>query len=258
MLTREFIFSDKGQNNLAEGYARPIRVDHITLSDSAKKKLLPSSEYTKARPVDALTWMDGAKKVPALWAGPRPGGNVAGSRGRRSTWLAVLWTLPFLVEVVLFDLLPMVSVVAGSVLDDDGWSLGKFTTVLSSRFYRAAFETSIGLSLLTSAIGPGHRLSPQPCALPPLHRGAAALPHPVQRRIEFRRPAAGARLHHFGRRKWRGDAAAAPFRAWWRSSTSIHFRGWPWCIATSRSPSPCLYCSRASACSRPIWQRRRR
>lgn len=67
MLTREFIFSDKGQNNLAEGYARPIRVDHITLSDSAKTKLLPSSAYAKARPVEALTWMDGAKKVPALW-----------------------------------------------------------------------------------------------------------------------------------------------------------------------------------------------
>ena len=67
MLTREFIFSDKGQNNLAEGYARPIRVDHITLSDTAKKQLLPSSEYTKARPVDAQSWMDGAKKVPALW-----------------------------------------------------------------------------------------------------------------------------------------------------------------------------------------------
>ena len=67
MLTREFVFSDKGQNNLAEGYARPIRVDHITLSDAAKAKLLPSSEYAKARPVDALTWMDSAKKVPALW-----------------------------------------------------------------------------------------------------------------------------------------------------------------------------------------------
>ena len=67
MLAREFIFSDEGQNNLADGYARPIRVDHITLSPGAKAKLLPSSEYTKARPVDAQAWMDGAKKVPALW-----------------------------------------------------------------------------------------------------------------------------------------------------------------------------------------------
>ena len=66
-LAREFIFSDAGQNNLAEGYARPIRVDHITLSDSAKKKLLPSSQYAKARPVDPQAWTEGARKVPALW-----------------------------------------------------------------------------------------------------------------------------------------------------------------------------------------------
>ena len=66
-LTREFIFSDAGQNNLADGYARPIRVDHITLSDGAKNKLLPSEQYAKARPVDPQAWMDGAKKVPALW-----------------------------------------------------------------------------------------------------------------------------------------------------------------------------------------------
>jgi putative spermidine/putrescine transport system permease protein len=47
----------------------------------------------------------------------------------------------------------MASVVAGSVYGDNGWSLGNFATILSSRFYRGAFETSIGLSLLTSAIG---------------------------------------------------------------------------------------------------------
>ncbi len=29
-LAREFILSDKGQINLAKGYARPIRIDHIT------------------------------------------------------------------------------------------------------------------------------------------------------------------------------------------------------------------------------------
>jgi putative spermidine/putrescine transport system substrate-binding protein len=66
-LAREFIFSDKGQNNLAEGYARPIRVDHITLSDAAKAKLIPTSQYAKARPVDPQAWMEGARKVPALW-----------------------------------------------------------------------------------------------------------------------------------------------------------------------------------------------
>lgn len=67
MLTREYIFSDEGQANLADGYARPIRVDHIKLSDAARAKLLPTAQYAKARPIDPKQWSDGAKKVPALW-----------------------------------------------------------------------------------------------------------------------------------------------------------------------------------------------
>jgi len=67
MLVREYIFSDEGQLNLADGYARPIRVDHLTLSDAAKAKLLPAAQYAKARPIDPQLWSDGARKVPALW-----------------------------------------------------------------------------------------------------------------------------------------------------------------------------------------------
>lgn len=67
MLTREYIFSDEGQANLADGYARPIRVDHIKLSDTARAKLLPAAQYAKARPVDPKTWSEGARRVPALW-----------------------------------------------------------------------------------------------------------------------------------------------------------------------------------------------
>jgi len=67
MLTREYIFSDEGQANLADGYARPIRVDHLTLSDAAKAKLLPASQYAKARPINPQAWSEGARRVPALW-----------------------------------------------------------------------------------------------------------------------------------------------------------------------------------------------
>ena len=67
MLVREFIFSDAGQANLADGYARPIRVDHITLSDGARAKLLPAAQYAKARPIDPQAWSAGARRVPALW-----------------------------------------------------------------------------------------------------------------------------------------------------------------------------------------------
>lgn len=60
-------FSDEGQANFADGYARPIRVDHLTLSDATKAKLLPAAQYARARPINPQLWADGARRVPALW-----------------------------------------------------------------------------------------------------------------------------------------------------------------------------------------------
>lgn len=67
-LTREYILSDQGQINLANGYARPIRVDHIELPVDAQSKLLPAEQYAKARPVDPTLWtQDAAAKLLRLW-----------------------------------------------------------------------------------------------------------------------------------------------------------------------------------------------
>ena len=67
-LAREYTFSDAGQINLARGYARPIRADHITLPDDVKAKLLPSSEYKNAHPIaDTAAWDKSAKTLPRLW-----------------------------------------------------------------------------------------------------------------------------------------------------------------------------------------------
>jgi putative spermidine/putrescine transport system substrate-binding protein len=66
-LTREFSLSDEGQEIFALGYARPIRIDHITLSDAAKAKVLPSEQYAKARPINAAVWTDAAKTLTKMW-----------------------------------------------------------------------------------------------------------------------------------------------------------------------------------------------
>ncbi len=67
-LTREYILSDAGQINLARGYARPIRFDHIELPADAKEKLLPSDQYKAARPIDPTLWTsDAAKEISQLW-----------------------------------------------------------------------------------------------------------------------------------------------------------------------------------------------
>ncbi|MDT7953392.1 MAG: hypothetical protein RQ966_17960 [Acetobacteraceae bacterium] len=89
--------------------------------------------------------------------------------------LAVLWAVPFLLVLLGFEILPILSVFQGSFLQDGHLSLGNYATLLSSRFYRGAFATSINISLLTSVIGLGIGL---PLSLA-LHRRSPA----VQRRF---------------------------------------------------------------------------
>ncbi|HFD2059213.1 TPA: ABC transporter substrate-binding protein [Serratia marcescens] len=67
-LAREYIFSDAGQINLARGYARPIRAEHLTLPDDVKAKLLPAEQYKSAHPIaDPAAWEKSAKALPRLW-----------------------------------------------------------------------------------------------------------------------------------------------------------------------------------------------
>ncbi|MCE7554889.1 ABC transporter substrate-binding protein [Aliivibrio fischeri] len=66
-LAREYIFSDQGQINLAEGYARPIRSD-VVLPQSIQDKLIPNDQYTNVQPVsDFKTWEKSARKLPRQW-----------------------------------------------------------------------------------------------------------------------------------------------------------------------------------------------
>lgn len=67
-LAREYIFSDAGQINLARGYARPIRAEHLTLPADVQAKLLPNSEYKNAHPIaDTQAWDKASKMLPRLW-----------------------------------------------------------------------------------------------------------------------------------------------------------------------------------------------
>ncbi|WP_235507071.1 ABC transporter substrate-binding protein [Cobetia sp. UCD-24C] len=67
-LAREYILSDAGQLNLAKGYARPIRAEHLTLPEDIAAKLLPNEQYANARPVqDFSGWEASAKQLPRQW-----------------------------------------------------------------------------------------------------------------------------------------------------------------------------------------------
>ncbi|MCU5772656.1 ABC transporter substrate-binding protein [Erwiniaceae bacterium BAC15a-03b] len=67
-LAREYIFSDAGQINLAKGYARPIRAEHLNLPADVQAKLLPQEQYKNARPIaDQAAWEKTSKLLPRLW-----------------------------------------------------------------------------------------------------------------------------------------------------------------------------------------------
>ncbi len=89
--------------------------------------------------------------------------------------LVALWAAPFLAVVLMFQVLPVGSVLVGSFVTGGEWSMGNYATLLASKFYRGSFATSFYISIVTSAIGMGVGL---PLALA-LHRRAAS----VQRRF---------------------------------------------------------------------------
>ncbi len=67
-LTREYIFSDAGQTNLAIGHARPIRAEHLKLPADVQAKLLPNEQYGAAQPIkNAEAWEATSKKLPQMW-----------------------------------------------------------------------------------------------------------------------------------------------------------------------------------------------
>jgi putative spermidine/putrescine transport system substrate-binding protein len=67
-LAREYILSDEGQNNLARGYARPIR--EVELDEDAAEALLPESEYENANvaPIeDSEAWDEVLPQLGNMW-----------------------------------------------------------------------------------------------------------------------------------------------------------------------------------------------
>ncbi len=67
-LAREYIFSDAGQINLANGNARPIRAEHLKLPPEVQAKLLPNEQYKGVTPIkNADAWEKTSKALPQQW-----------------------------------------------------------------------------------------------------------------------------------------------------------------------------------------------
>jgi len=66
-LAREYILSDEGQDNLAKGYARPIR-ENVELSQEAQDALLPEDAYNEIYQIeDNQAWEETTAGLGQLW-----------------------------------------------------------------------------------------------------------------------------------------------------------------------------------------------
>lgn len=68
-------------------------------------------------------------------------------------WRPLLLLLPFLLLLTLFSLAPTAWLVINSFQVEGAWSLGNFSEILGSPFYRQAFGNSLWISVWSSVIG---------------------------------------------------------------------------------------------------------
>ncbi|WP_375737805.1 ABC transporter permease [Pseudomonas boanensis] len=71
----------------------------------------------------------------------------------RGKWLAVLCLLPFALFFFAFQIAPLAWVAIHSLNTADGWGLGNFAKVFSSKFYLQAIKHSLQIAFWSSLIG---------------------------------------------------------------------------------------------------------
>jgi len=67
LFTREYIFSDADQLNLAHGYAWPIRIAELSLPEALSRRLLDAAQYKNARAAQPAIWACEAKTLGTTW-----------------------------------------------------------------------------------------------------------------------------------------------------------------------------------------------
>ena len=71
----------------------------------------------------------------------------------RGKWLAALCLLPFALFFIAFQIAPLVWVAVHSLSVGDGWGLGNFAKVFSSKFYLQAIKHSLQIAFWSSLLG---------------------------------------------------------------------------------------------------------
>nr|WP_251702105.1 ABC transporter permease subunit [Pseudomonas boanensis] len=80
-------------------------------------------------------------------------GAAAVNSTNRGKWLAALCLLPFALFFFAFQIAPLAWVAIHSLNTADGWGLGNFVKVFSSKFYLQAIKHSLQIAFWSSLIG---------------------------------------------------------------------------------------------------------
>ena len=132
-LWEEFLYSDEGQNLWLAGGARPVRADAMVEAgtiDQALYDALPAVEGSRSsRPTSRPsrwppTWRTTGRRPSAerlgTGAGRRHDGRTGPTAGRRFSVGPAVGLLPFLVYVLIFLIIPTITVAVGAFQAEEG------------------------------------------------------------------------------------------------------------------------------------------
>ena len=146
-LWQEFLYSDEGQNLFAAGGVRPVRADKMVQAGTIDKAV-----------VDKIPVVDGPVTVPTPSRPTRPPSTWRTTGPRRSADRVArrlrdaLPLLPFLAVVVIFLIIPTVTVIVSSVYADGVFSFARIQALFSDTALNALVK-SVLLSGSTALIG---------------------------------------------------------------------------------------------------------
>ena len=130
-LWQEFLYSDEGQNLFAVGGVRPVRADTMMTDgtlDKAVAAQLPVIDGPVTVPTPAAD-RQGHRSI-CRRTGPRRSADVPGVR-LRTRLREALPLLPFLAVVVIFLVIPTVTVIVSAFVADGAFSLARIEALFS-------------------------------------------------------------------------------------------------------------------------------
>uniref|UniRef100_A0A182SM25 ABC transmembrane type-1 domain-containing protein n=1 Tax=Anopheles maculatus TaxID=74869 RepID=A0A182SM25_9DIPT len=132
---------------LAAGYQVMIAADHGMNDDRSHGGVLPEERQIPLFVFGEAFSQNGAN--------PRQS-ELCGTlcEEMKAKWLAALCLLPFIVLFGAFQIAPLVWIALNSFFSENsGWGWGNYVDVLTSPFYRQAFQFSLEISLWSSVYG---------------------------------------------------------------------------------------------------------